>query len=121
LLIWQKSLEIFKSYPFIGIGPGTFHDYFLPYPKWGVPQPHNVYLAFLVQTGLVGFIGFIWLLVWFYKNGLEIYKKRKTTVVLMSVMTYFLIHGLIDTVYWKNDLAVFFWLIIGIMEIIKKP
>lgn len=28
-------------------------------------------------------------------------------------MIYALVHGLVDTTYWKNDLALMFWLIIG--------
>jgi hypothetical protein len=35
-------------------------------------------------------------------------------------VSYILVHGLVDTTYWKNDLAVMFWIIIGMMAIIKK-
>ena len=28
-------------------------------------------------------------------------------------MIYILIHGLVDTTYWRNDLAVVFWMIIA--------
>ncbi len=120
LEIWQRAWNVFKAYPFIGIGPGTFGDYFPPYPRWGVPQPHNLYLAFLIQTGIFGFIGFIWLVVWFFKRGFEDLKKNLLSLPLLIVMVYFLGHGLVDTTYWKNDLSIFFWLIIGLMAILKK-
>ncbi len=34
--------------------------------------------------------------------------------ILISLMIYILVHGLVDTTYWKNDLALMFWLIIGL-------
>jgi len=121
--IWQKAWEVFKMYPIMGIGPGTFQDYFPAYPRWGVPQPHNLYLAFLLQTGSIGFIGFIWLLIWFFRSGFKILVIDcwLPITVLMSIMVYILVHGLVDTTYWKNDLSLMFWLIIGAMTAIKNP
>jgi O-antigen ligase len=120
LEIWQRAWQVFKIYPIVGIGPGTFEDFFVPYPRWGVPQPHNLYLAFLLQAGIIGFIGFVWLVVWFFQNGFKnLFKvyNSKFMVILMSVMIYVLIHGLVDTTYWKNDLSVMFWLFIGLMAV----
>lgn len=118
-VIWQKAWQVFKTYPIIGIGPGTFQDYFPLYPKWGVPQPHNIFLAFLTQTGLLGFIGFIVLLIWFFRNGLKLFKTQYSLLLIM-IMAYILIHGLVDTTYWKNDLAMIFWIIIGSVLVFKK-
>lgn len=112
LIIWQKALEIFKTNPIIGIGPGTFGNYFPASPEGNIPQPHNIFLAFLLQTGIIGFIGFAWLLVWFYKTPLS--GVKNTNTVLIAIMTYMLVHGLVDTTYWKNDLSVIFWLIIAL-------
>jgi O-antigen ligase len=110
--IWDKAINAFLENPFTGIGPGTFELYFPPFPKWGVPQPHNIFLAFLIQTGLVGFVGFILILIWFYKNNTK-------NLVLLCLMTYILAHGLVDTTYWKNDLSLMFWMIIGTTLILQ--
>lgn len=110
LVIWQSAFKITKDHFLIGIGPGMFQKYYLdyqvffsPYPEWAVPQPHNIFLAFWLQTGLLGLIGFIWLLVVFFKKNL-----------FTAAMVCILIHGLVDTTYWKNDLAMIFWLIIAL-------
>jgi len=131
LMIWNTAVEIIKDNPVLGIGPGTFQDVYLsysnrfnePYLEWAVPQPHNIFLAFYLQTGLIGFIGFILILVWFFYSRL---KNKNNNIqpacrtgrylisnVLTILMIYILIHGLIDTTYWKNDLSLMFWLIIG--------
>jgi len=118
--IWQRALDAVIMYPVIGIGPGTFEDFFPQYPLWGVPQPHNLYLAFLLQTGVFGFIGFILILIWFFKTGIKNQNLEITNIILMSVMVYVLIHGLVDTTYWKNDLSVMFWIFVGLMVILKE-
>lgn len=117
LVIWQSSWEIIKDHSLIGIGPGMFQKYYLekqinfkPYPEWAVPQPHNIFLAFWLQTGLVGLMGFIWLIIIFFKS----YKSKILSSILLCIMIYILIHGLIDTTYWKNDLSIIFWTIIAL-------
>jgi len=120
LIIWQKALEIFKTNPIIGIGPGTFGNYFPASPEGSIPQPHNIFLAFLLQTGISGLIGFIWLVIYFFKTGIKNLEFGIANIILMAVMIYILIHGLVDTLYWKNDLAVVFWVIIGLILINKK-
>ncbi len=119
LIIWEKGFQIYVQHPVLGIGPGTFGNYFPPYPQWGVPQPHNIFLAFLIQTGVIGFLGFIWLLVWFFKTGFKKLKSNPLSISLISLMSYTLIHGLVDTTYWKNDLAMIFWIITGLMLVLQ--
>ena len=127
-VIWERAWQSFEDNFPLGIGPGTFEKYFPPYPQWGVPQPHSIYLAFLLQTGIVGFVGFILVLVWFFWPGFKNFFARGETLplwggrlLLIMLMIYILAHGLVDTLYWKNDLAVVFWTIIGAMIILSRP
>jgi len=123
LVIWRSALEIIKDHPWLGIGPGMFQryyleyqKYFLPYPEWAAPQPHNIFLAFWLQAGLIGLIGFIWLLVVWFKEVLGNLSGVYHSFLASSAvaMIYVLVHGLTDTTYWKNDLSVVFWLIIAL-------
>ncbi len=123
LMIWNAVGKIIKDNPIFGIGPGTFQKTYLsyaekfdePYLEWAVPQPHNIFLSFYLQTGLIGFVGFILILFWFFKYNC----RREGALfypcgIIIVLMIYILIHGFVDTTYWKNDLALMFWLIIGI-------
>jgi len=120
LMIWNTSAEIIKDNPIFGIGPGTFQKTYLayaekfdePYLEWAVPQPHNTFLAFYLQTGLIGFVGFILILVWFFYRRRD--GSRPIPTIATVLMIYILVHGLVDTMYWKNDLSLMFWLIIGL-------
>ncbi|EKE15632.1 MAG: hypothetical protein ACD_11C00116G0019 [uncultured bacterium] len=116
MMIWDSGLKIIKDNPFFGIGPGNFQNkyleyqkFFLPYLEWAVPQPHNIYLAFWLQAGILGLLGFLILCShWIY---LQIKQKNAAeTTVFLGIFLYILLHGLIDTPYWKNDLAFVFWI-----------
>lgn len=121
LMIWKAALEILKDQPVFGIGPGLFQEYYLkyqgqfliPYLEWAVPQPHNIFLAFWLQAGILGLVGFLWLLAVFFKKiWPQIKKQDQLALTLLLLMIYTILHGLVDTTYWKNDLAVIFWLIV---------
>lgn len=113
-MIWSSSTKIITDHFFAGIGPGNFQKqylayqkYFPPYLEWAVPEPHNVYLAFWLQTGLVGLIGFIFLLILVFR---KIFQNKNASLAFLGFFVYFAVYGLIDTPYWKNDLAYLFWL-----------
>jgi len=127
LMIWNASREILEDNFIFGIGPGTFQKVYLdyadkfsePYLEWAVPQPHNIFLAFWLQTGMIGLAGFVLILIWFFDDVLK--HKSATYNLQLAIpiilMIYFLIHGLVDTTYWKNDLSLMFWILIGIAAI----
>ncbi len=122
LAIWKSSVKILQEHWLFGIGAGNFQEkyleyqkYFPPYPEWAVPQPHNIFLAFWLQTGIIGLVGFLWIITVWLKNIFIKIKNSsldKPATVLLAIMLYFLIHGLVDTPYWKNDLAFIFWIIL---------
>lgn len=125
IAIWQSSYKILSDHWFVGIGPGNFQQYYLdyqkyfpPYLEWAVPQPHNIFLAFWIQTGFLGFAGFLLLIICWtlqIKKILNYSKdlfKKKMAILILAILTYILVYGLFDTPYWKNDSALFFWILI---------
>lgn len=117
LMIWKSSLKIAKDHPVFGIGPGNFQKtyleyqrYYPPYLEWAVPQPHNIYLAFYLQAGLLGLIGFSMICLYWLRSGLQ-QKNTTFTIVSLGILFYILFHGFIDTPYWKNDLSYLFWIV----------
>lgn len=126
MIIWRSAIDIAQDNVVFGIGPGMFQEKYLeyqprfePYLEWAVPQPHNIFLAFWLQSGLLGLIGFVWLLAILFKDG---FKKRDNEIVFLGLILiiYFVAHGLFDNTYWKNDLAVMFWLAIVLFSDTKE-
>jgi O-antigen ligase len=130
MMIWKSSALMIENNFIFGIGPGNFQNkyleyqkYFPPYLEWAVPEPHNLFLAFWLQSGLVGFIGFLFLiLVWIKRVLIEIKNKKNNLIlaVFLGIILYTLFHGMLDTTYWKNDLALVFWIFLILPEIIMK-
>ncbi len=88
--------------------------------------PHNIFLNFWLEIGLAGLIGFAWLIIKFFKQGFARIRRRDVdvspsdsiewlTLGIMAAMITIIVHGLIDVPYFKNDLAVLFWVIIGLL------
>jgi len=123
LTIWKSAGLMIQNNPLFGIGPGNFQEKYLEYQKyfssyleWSAPHPHNVFLAFWLESGFVGLIGFIILLIYFLRDNKKAVRwtlNRDLGILFLGIMTYVLIHGLIDTTYWRNDLAVVFWMVIA--------
>jgi O-antigen ligase len=122
LMIWRSAEKILCDNFFWGIGIGNFQNkylayqkYFQPYLEWAVPHPHNLYLAFWLYSGIIGFIGFALLLFFWVRTTLKKETDDSLKLLSLALMSYFLLHGIIDTTYFKNDLAVMFWLLINLI------
>ena len=78
--------------PLFGIGPGNFQNkyleyqkYFPPYLEWSAPQPHNIFLAFWLESGLLGLAGFVIIAFCIFS---AIIKKRSKMIAILEF--YFL-------------------------------
>lgn len=105
--------------------------------------PHNIFLNFWSELGLAGMLLFIWIFIKFYYLGfkilfrnchrlggvplrrekleignLEMILNRYFVLGLLCAMTVIIVHGLVDVPYFKNDLAVMFWVFIAMLGII---
>ena len=123
LEIWQTSLLIIDRFPF-GTGLGNFETIYqetvpeikFPPLEWLVNKAHNLYLNLWIEMGGMGLVAFLWLIYVFFKKSTN-KKEIFLNLCLNSAMLSILAHGLVDTPYFKNDLSVLFWVIIGIKMI----
>lgn len=134
LEIWKTSWLIFKEHPILGVGINNFETAYrqtvprvaFPPLEWLVAQPHSLYLALLTQTGLLGFAIFIWLTFSFFKLTVQSVKSNaplaySASSAAISAFSAILLHGLVDTPYFKNDLSVIFWILIALTAILIQP
>ncbi len=119
--MWGEAWEMLKNRPILGAGLSGYQPAVAPYHEKEYIEiylyPHNVVLNFWSEMGLLGLVAFLGIMIWFYITGLKI--KDKLSVILMSSMIVILVHGLVDVPYFKNDLAVLWWVLIGGMVILK--
>lgn len=77
--------------------------------------PHHLVLNFWSETGLFGLAVFLIIIGKFF-----IVSFRRKRFAALCAMTAILVHGIADVPYFKNDLAVLFWLIVGLAAIEKN-
>jgi len=126
-MIWQSAQTILSDHWLLGIGPGQFQKKYLeyqslfpPYLEWAVPEPHNLFLAVTLSTGIIGLLGFLVLIV----QALSVFGRivwrtndspeRRGALLALSFLMLTLVGGLVDTPYFKNDLALTFFLVLGL-------
>jgi len=129
--VYKVALGLIKEHPILGIGLGQFETQYqlnaplilehAPY-EWVMLHPHNLFLAFWLNTGLLGVLAMSWLVLIVFIKKLVCYRigvlKQKAHfpfgLMGLAVLVMILVHGFFDVPFWKNDLAYSWWLVLGI-------
>lgn len=121
--IWQAAVVMFLNHPFLGVGYGNYRFLsanLVPYAEQGSLEAHNLYLEFLAETGLVGFLSFIALLGAFLFLSLKSMRERDplSRIIAFGVcgaITATLIHGMVDYLFnISPQFGALFWLVLGL-------
>jgi len=135
LSLWNTGAKAIKESPILGLGLTGFNNNWQRLntdPNLDTHNfPHNIFLNFWVETGLLGLISFLGLAsVLIYRGlrrsvipdsdpGSRILDSRfrgndtiKLSVALFLICLIF--QGLIDNPYFKNDLALVFWMVLSL-------
>lgn len=122
LEMWSETWEMIKTKPILGAGLTGYQTAVAPFHEKEYIEiylyPHNVFLNFWSEIGLLGLISFILIIIYFYKYGFK--KFNRLSIIAMATMTALLIHGLVDVPCFKNDLSVLFWVIVGIVIVLRR-
>lgn len=82
--------------------------------------PHNIFLNFWTELGLLGALAFMWLIIKYLVISVKLFftKKNYLALGLFGAMSAILIHGLVDVPYFKNDLAALFFILLALLGIL---
>lgn len=126
IALWQGTLRLIKNHPIFGAGLAGFPELYKQYKEAKHVEislyPHNIFLNFWVETGILGLISLIWIIVNYFREGFRKYSLRTKhySLILLAVMICILVYGLVDAPYFKNDLSCLFWIWIGLMVVTTK-
>lgn len=119
---YRETWALLRDHPIRGAGLAGYPQAIAPYhedPRVEIfLYPHNVLLAVWVELGLAGLLVFLVMLYQFFRTVLTAYGLRLTAASI-AAMLVLLIHGLVDVPYFKNDLALLFWVIIAIAVVLS--
>lgn len=85
--------------------------------------PHNIFLNFWTEIGLLGALLFMWMIIKaiiMSSKTASIHKKNNSPVKYISLgvtgaLIVISVHGLVDVPYFKNDLSVMFFIILALI------
>jgi len=118
LEVYEIAWNLIDENPLLGVGPGLFQaNYQTKGPailghapmEWNIPHPHNIFFAFWLFAGALGFVALLIFIA---------YANAKFTCALIPFWGI-IIHGLFDTPFWKNDLSMIFWIVLGAIVIMQ--
>ncbi len=115
-IIYLATWQMLTAHPILGLGLGGYL-----YVLHGFPEiyPHDAYLAFWAELGLLGLLAFVVILgglLWRGWRALPIAAGFERALLWGALGSFVLwgVHGIFDTPYWKNDMSVEFWLVAAI-------
>ncbi|MBU0597802.1 O-antigen ligase family protein [Patescibacteria group bacterium] len=124
LVMWQGAGRIIEDNPISGTGlasfPVVYEDYKEASHTEFFPNPDHLILTLWIEMGLSGLIIFGWLIIRFFTAGFKLASNYPLAVGLLAAMTAIIVHGFLDTPYFKNDLAVQFWILMGLMILLHR-
>lgn len=124
---WNLALSIFSLYPFTGVGPGGFGGAVAS--KLGMFEGlyvDNYYLKTLVETGIFGFLSFLYLIVSILKKGISNIIKIKDqfnknlSLGIFLGLTSFLLNNFTENLWEIPVLATNFWVLVAFLFVLGK-
>lgn len=119
--IYGACFKMVQDHPIFGIGVGAFA---LVYPRYvysasNAYHSHNLFLQVLLEVGILGFVPFILLLVFWAQRlyrtvALDKTRARFIPGVVLSSMAGLLLQGVTDHLWFNYRIVLLFWLLIGI-------
>ncbi len=133
VMYWEIGFRTFSKYPVLGVGLGntgfffqeTMPDYAYHLPElirimegnFGLPNPKNLWIKLLSETGIVGFIVFIvWLLV-MGVNAWRLHKRSNNFISLIGLAGFLtLIAQIIEGFSLDSFALPQLWIMLGLLS-----
>jgi len=100
---WRAAVEMFLEHPVTGTGTGEFYPHYMKLMRPGdepTRVPHNTFLLFAAEAGVIGCIGGVVLLslpLWFSKLSRNMKNKDPSFLFAIRIgLLAFIIHSLAD-------------------------
>lgn len=128
--VYNSCIEMFKDNWLLGIGLGNqnFREIYGLYMKTGFDalSAYNIYLEIAVESGIFALLAFLMFIINLVSKAIIfINKNRNIEIIYLSIalvsISGVLIHGLVDTVFFRPQIQFIFWIMLGIIRVITAP
>ena len=125
--VYHSCIQMFKDNWLLGIGCGNqnFREIYGLYMKTGFDalSAYNIYLETAVESGIFALAAFIAFLYCNISKAVKYIMKRcniKSVYLIIAVVSLagMLIHGFVDTVFFRPQIQCVFWIMVGIIRVL---
>ncbi len=128
--LWTYSINYLTESPshfILGTGIRQFFrkiqkPFYNPKQMERIIYPHNVVLNFWTEIGLFGMVAFVVMYGYLLRVAYGIYKRKEVVLGagLSALLVAFIVHGMLDVPYFKNDLAMEWWILSALIFLYQK-
>lgn len=116
---WQETWQMLRDNWFSGAGLNAYQTKLITYHKTQWLEiflyPHNIFLNFWTELGILGLLVFLFILYFIAQELRNLFLiKNKLAWPLLVFWLIWLIHGLVDVPYFKNDLSLLFFIFLAL-------
>lgn len=139
LRLWDFAIEWIATSPLVGVGMKAFEYYYVllaaPLTATGLDRrekflvgqrPHNEIIGYLLDVGLIGTVALLAVLFIVLRTAIQIYRHgpvetmRLYALAFLISSTGMLIGALGDNVFSQPTVAVYFWMMAGLILAIDR-
>jgi putative inorganic carbon (HCO3(-)) transporter len=126
--VWQAVFSMIKAKPILGIGPGNkaFNLVYPLYQRSGYSAlgTYSVPLEITVETGIIGVICYGWLIFTIFRQASIALNRVRSDrdasglwiIAAIATIVGMMVHGLVDTVWYRPQVQLLWWLAIAIVS-----
>ncbi len=123
LTLWTYSINYLTESPqhfVFGTGIRQFFrkiqkPFYNPKQLERLIYPHNIFLNFWTEVGLVGLLSMVCIMGYVTRSAFRLLRTdRWWGVSLLAMLVVIVAHGFVDVPYFKNDLAMEWWLFLAL-------
>ncbi len=131
LSIWDAGWRMIRDHLVFGVGPDNFLSHYRAYMRpdaWREPNishPHNLLLDAWLSIGLFGLLAFLLAVAlfwttWARSRRLSNGQPDPFAWGIAGAMAAGLAHGLVDHGYFLPELAVYFWVLVAAVVVLRR-
>lgn len=137
--VWASVIDMIRDRPVLGIGPGNtaFNKVYPLYmrPRYSALSAYSVLLEITVETGFIGLMTFLWLLVVTVNQGIFQLKRLRDAlffpqesnnfvqnprdgfwlIAALATLAGMMAHGFVDTVWYRPEVNMLWWLMVALI------
>lgn len=127
--LWKTGLLMFRDHPILGVGNGNYllryNEYIKKHPELDIGKEkfsvHNSYIKVLCETGILGFIPYLLVHVFYIGELLSIYKNPKNSITRFLAIAYicsiasYLVQNISNNMFFIPQVNAFYWIIGGLI------